>query len=234
MSCQLSVILPTYNECDHIAELLTSICRSLKTVTTSFEVIVVDDDSPDGTAEKAAQVGESQVQVLVRHGERGLAGAVRYGIERSTGDALLIMDADFNHRPEDIPRLLAALDTAEVVVGSRYVRGGGMHGPRWRYWSSWLLNMWIRLWAGSRIRDNTSGFFCIKQSILRNLDYDLVFIGYGDYCMRLLHECQRHGWRIAEVPVVYSTRKSGISKTRFLKYSWQYLRTVQQLRERSH
>jgi dolichol-phosphate mannosyltransferase len=233
MPCDLSIILPTYNERDHIVELLHSICRIVEPLTPSFEIVVVDDDSPDGTAEEAARVDECRVRVVRRRGERGLAGAVRCGIEHSAGHTLLIMDADFNHRPEDIPRLFTRLASADVVVGSRYVRGGGMHGPRWRKWSSWLMNLLVRRGTGSRVRDNTSGFLCFERSVLRNLDCDMIFLGYGDYCIRLLHEFQVHGRRIAEVPVVYGTRKSGISKTSFLRHSGQYVRTVQQIRGHS-
>jgi len=155
---------------------------------------------------------------------------VRYGIEHSAGRTLVIMDADFNHRPEDIPRLLAALDTADVVVGSRYVPEGGMPDSRWRYASSWLLNVWIQWRTGSRIHDHTSGFLVLGRTLLRHLDLEATFVGYGDYCIRLLHQFQKHECHIAEVPVVYGLRKSGVSKTRLLGYVPRYLRTVEQIR----
>jgi len=230
MPCDLSVILPTYDEGNHIGELLRAISRVLAPTVPSFEVIVVDDSSPDGTAREAARANEGHVRVLVRQGDRGLAAAILHGIENSAGHTLVFMDADFNHDPEDIPRLLAAVATAEVAVGSRYVPGGAMKGLRWRCWSSSLMNLLIRLGTGSSIRDNTSGFLCFKRSLLHSLDCDKIFIGYGDYCIRFLDQCQMQALSIVEVPVVYGTRRSGTSKTRFLKYSWQYLRAVQQLR----
>lgn len=230
MPCDLSVILPTYDEGKHIVELLRAISRVLAPTVPSFEVIVVDDNSPDGTAGEATRAAEGHVRVLVRQGDRGLAAAILHGIQNSRGHTLVIMDADFNHDPVDIPRLLAAVATAEVAVGSRHVHGGGMSGPRWRYWSSSLMNLLVRLWTGSSIRDNTSGFLCFSRSLLSSLDCDNIFVGYGDYCIRFLDQCQMQALSVVEVPVVYGTRRSGTSKTSYLKYSWQYVRAVQRIR----
>jgi len=226
----LSIVLPTYNERGHIRALLTAIASVMDQALVPFEVVVVDDASPDRTADEAAAVADARVRVLVRHRERGLATALRHGIEHSQGRALLLMDADFNHQPADIPRLYSALQAADIVVGSRVLPGGGMQGPPWRFWSSWLVNAVIRAAGGSRVRDNTSGFLCFTRDVLAGLDADKLFIGYGDYCIRLLHACQSRGLRIVEVPVVYGRRRSGGSKTRFLWYAWQCLRTVREIR----
>jgi dolichol-phosphate mannosyltransferase len=228
----LSIVLPTYNERGHIRTLLVAIAGVLDQAQVHFEVLVVDDASPDGTAAEATAVPDPRVRVLVRQRDRGLATALRHGIEHSRGRALLLMDADFNHQPADIPRLYSTLQAADIVVGSRFLPRGGMQGPAWRYWSSWLVNAMIRAASGSRVRDNTSGFLCLKRDVMAGLDADAIFVGYGDYCIRVLHACQRRGLHIVEVPVMYGHRGSGGSKTRFLSYAWQCLRTVRDIRER--
>ncbi len=228
--CDLSVILPTYNERDHIAELVSTLCNVIEPACPSFEILLVDDSSPDGTADEVRGIGDPRVNVHVRVTDRGLAKAVRYGLEHSRGRFLVAMDADFNHRPGDVPRLFAAAQRADVAVGSRYVRGGGMEGPTWRYWGSWLINRWIQLRLGSRVRDNTSGFLCFSRDVLQSLDAERIFYGYGDYAIRFLYLAQQKGWRVAEVPVVYSVRKSGASKTRFVHYLGQYLQVIEDIR----
>lgn len=225
----LSVVLPTYNERDHIADLVLSVCEVLDS-TCNFEVIVVDDSSPDGTAGEVQRLAEPRVKTYVRNTDRGLGKAIRYGLERTDGHWLAVMDADFNHRPVDLPRLFHAAQCTDIAVGSRFAPGGGMEGPAWRYWGSWLINEWIQLRLGSRVRDNTSGYLCFHRGVLRGLDADRIFFGYGDYAIRLLCLAQRQGWAVAEVPVKYSARKSGSSKTRFIQYLGQYLQVVESIR----
>ncbi len=231
MSSDVSVVLPTYNEGGHIAALIAAICEIVQPATRSLEIVVVDDASPDDTAMSARSVPNCPVNVLVRGGERGLASAIRRGIECSHGQVLVLMDADFNHRVEDIPRLLAALQGKDVAVGSRYVQGGGMPGSLMRWLGSWMLNEWIALRTSSGLHDHTSGFVALRRRTLDSLDRDRVFVGYGDYCMRLLCALRRTGASIIEVPVVYGARRSGESKTRLFHSLGPYLRTTEQLRD---
>ena len=234
MAADVSVVLPTYNEEGHIAELVRAVCALVQPCAGSLEIVVVDDASPDGTAMRARSIEGCPVKVVERESERGLASAVRRGIECSRGEVLIVMDADFNHRVEDTPRLLAELDQADVAVGSRFVRGGGMPGSRMRYWGSWLLNTWIALRTESGLHDHTSGFLALGRGVLEDLDFDTVFRGYGDYCIRLLCALRRGGARITEVPVRYGQRKSGESKTRLLPFLMPYLRTTEQIRGSPH
>jgi dolichol-phosphate mannosyltransferase len=228
----ISVVLPTFNESLNIHELLREIRLALGGQD-EWEILVVDDASPDGTAAAVAEAGrdDSRIRLLARS-ERGLAGAVRHGCERAIGDVIVVMDSDFNHRPEHIPELLAALPACDLVVGSRYVAGGGMPRSRLRFALSGLYNVAVRSILALPTRDNLSGFLAFRPSLLGVLPADDVFVGYGDYAIRLIQAVHRAGGRIAEVPAVYGTRPYGESKTRFLYHLMTYTRTVLELRRR--
>jgi len=225
----LSVILPTYNEQGNIVPLV----RQLKDLLagTPKEIIVVDDDSPDGTAQlvRDAFADDGEVRLIVRCENRGLANSIREGIENASGDVIVVMDSDGNHQPEDVVMLLHVASNADIVVGSRFIYGGGMSNL-FHYYLSYLFNIFIRLAAGSRLNDNLSGFFSIHREKLLALDFDRIFWGYGDYFFRLLLLCQRQGFRLVEIPVFYGERKHDISKTGFFRifarYTGEVLRII--------
>jgi dolichol-phosphate mannosyltransferase len=228
----VSVILPTYNEREGIAELVGEILTVARRAGLPLEVLVVDDASPDGTAEHVEAVfrGDPAVRVHVRRGERGLASAIHRGIREARGDVVAIMDSDGNHDPALLPLMVRCVEHFDVVIGSRYVLGGGMMTSRFRYWASYAFNVLIRIVLGLRIHDNLSGYLAFRPALLRDLDARAVFYGYGDYAIRLLHHVVRHGGRVLEIPTVYRFRKGGESKTRFLAYFWTYLASVFRLR----
>ncbi|MBI3456863.1 MAG: glycosyltransferase [Candidatus Rokubacteria bacterium] len=228
----VSVILPTYNERDGIAELVGEILAIARAAHLDVEVVVVDDDSPDGTAAHLEAVfrTEPAVRVRVRHGERGLATAVRRGLAEARGDLAVVMDSDGNHDPALLPLMARCAEEFDVVIGSRYVLGGGMLTSAFRYWASYAFNLLIRIVLGLRIHDNLSGYLAFRRSLLERLDPDRIFYGYGDYAIRLLHQVVRRGGRVLEIPTVYRFRKGGESKTRFLAYFWTYLGSVFRLR----
>src|SRR6185503_5779464 len=174
------------------------------------EVLVVDDASPDGTAAHVRTVfeGDPAVRVHVRHDERGLASAIYRGIQEARGDVVVLMDSDGNHDPTLLPLMVRCVEYFDVVIGSRYVLGGGMLTSRFRYWASYAFNIVIRVVLGLRIHDNLSGFLAIRP----------------------LHHVVREGGRVLEIPTVYRFRKGGESKTRFLAYLWTYLASVFRLR----
>ncbi|MFB6218002.1 MAG: polyprenol monophosphomannose synthase, partial [Halobacteriaceae archaeon] len=168
----LSVIVPTYNERENIGPLLERIDATLDS---EYEVVVVDDDSPDGTWEVAREhADEYPVRVVRRREESGLATAVVRGIEEATYDVLVVMDADLQHPPETIPDLLAALeDGADIAVGSRLVEGGGMpdFGPHRRlisYGANLVARILLREVRG--VRDLQSGFFAFRRSVVWGAD----------------------------------------------------------------
>lgn len=228
----VSVILPTYNEREGIAEIIAEILGTVRGAALDAEVLVVDDASPDGTAAhvKAVFEGDAAVRVHVRHGERGLATAIYRGIQEARGDVVVLMDSDGNHDPHLLPLMVRCVDYFDVVIGSRYVLGGGMLTSRFRYWASYAFNIVIRVVLGLRIHDNLSGFLAFRPALLRGIAPETVFYGYGDYAIRLLHHVVREGGRVLEIPTVYRFRKGGESKTRFLAYLWTYLTSVVRLR----
>ena len=228
----VSVVLPTYNEREGIAELVAEILGVARGAGLQIEVLVVDDASPDGTAAHVETVFQADraVRVHVRRDERGLASAIYRGIREARGDVIVLMDSDGNHDPVLLPLMVRCVEDFDVVIGSRYVLGGGMLTSRFRYWGSYAFNILIRIVLGLRIHDNLSGYLAFRPALLHGLDADAVFYGYGDYAIRLLHHVVRHGGRVLEIPTVYRFRKGGESKTRFSAYLWTYLASVFRLR----
>jgi dolichol-phosphate mannosyltransferase len=225
-------VLPTYNEKENIGDLIQTILEVLSPLTIQKQIIVVDDNSPDGTADLVRKRFSSQPEVflLLRKEERGLATAIAKGIEQSQGDVIAVMDTDFNHHPKDLVRLLEKISEADLVVGSRYITGGGMRTSTMRYLGSWVFNVFIRLVLGSPIKDNLSGFLVLKKKVINQLKNKNIFYGYGDYCIRLIHFARKAGLVIREVPVIYEFRLGGESKTDFIKYLVSYTKAVLALR----
>jgi dolichol-phosphate mannosyltransferase len=228
----ISVILPTYNEREGIAELAAELLAITRAARLDAEVLVVDDDSPDGTAAHLAEVfrAEPALRVHVRRGERGLATAIRRGIAEARGDVIAVMDSDGNHDPALLPLMVRCAEDFDVVIGSRYVLGGGMLTSTFRYWASYAFNILIRVVLGLRIHDSLSGYLAFRRSLMDRLSADTIFYGYGDYAIRFLYQVVRQGGRVLEVPTVYRFRKGGESKTRFFAYFWTYLASVFRLR----
>ncbi len=228
----LSVVLPTYNEREGIAELVAEILMVARRAGLDPEVLVVDDASPDGTAAHVEAVFRSDpaVRVRVRQTERGLATAIHLGIREARGDVVVVMDSDGNHDPALLPLMVRCVEEFDVVIGSRYVLGGGMLTSRFRYWASYGFNVLIRAVLALNIHDNLSGYLAFRKTLVNEIEPAAVFYGYGDYAIRLLHHVVRRGGRVLEIPTVYRFRKGGESKTRFLAYFWTYLASVFRLR----
>jgi len=241
----VSVILPTYNERDNICDLIDAIEQTLGPLGWPYEVLVMDDKSPDGTAEIVRQrynlaVGADQnqigtggglVRLHVRTKNKGLANSIRDGLERATGRTLVVMDTDFNHDPAMIPQMVDLLRYYDLVIGSRFVMRGGMEDTA-RYRASMLYNVFIRLLFQTQIQDNLSGFFAVRRDRFFNLapKFDKIFYGYGDYFIRLLLMAWRTNWKILEVPVFYILRRHGQSKTGFWAIFRDYTKAVLKLR----
>jgi dolichol-phosphate mannosyltransferase len=227
-----SIILPTYNESGNIENLLNAIEDNLLSLGEPAEIVVVDDNSPDGTAEivgKHQTCKDVNVHLIVRTNERGLATAIKQGIHESQGEKILVMDTDFNHDPIIIPRMILLLQYYDLVIGSRFVQGGGME-DRVRNVFSQVFNNFIRLILWHKIQDNLSGFFAMRRDALFNLDHDSIFRGYGEFFIRLTYQSRRKGLTILEVPVFYKLRKEGQSKSNFMRMLVDYTGCVFSLR----
>lgn len=228
---KVSVILPTYNEKGNIVPLVTNIIENLSNKNVEKEIIVVDDNSPDQTGILAKDTfsGDETIKVFIRTNEKGFASAIRYGIEHSTGDILIVMDTDFNHDPKMIPQMIDLLKYYDIIIGSRYVMNGGME-DHFRYLGSYLYNIFLRQVLRTQIQDNTCGFFSIRRNRLFALNFDKIFFGYGDYFFRLLFYAKNHKYGILEIPVYYQLRKSGESKTSLLPVLGEYTVAALKLR----
>lgn len=205
-------VLPTYNERENIVPLIVAV-RQL-----GVEVLVVDDDSPDGTASAAEgrAAGDGGVHVVVRRGRRGrgYAGAegFRWAVERGY-DLVVEMDADFSHPPEDVPRLIDAARDADVVVASRLVAGGGEEGRSFaRRWLTYCSNLLIRLVLGVGVRDCTTGFRCFRREALEAVRPDRLFSPGPGIVQEVLYLCHIKGLRVREIPFVFRQRREGESK----------------------
>lgn len=240
----VSVVLPTYNERDNICDLVDAICAVLSPAGYRFEIVVVDDSSPDGTAEvvrRRYRLDEEggrlprhplgSLRLFVRTQDKGLAASIRDGLILAQGQTLVVMDTDFNHDPGMIPQMVDLLRYYDLVIGSRFVMRGGME-DRLRYHFSQVYNIFIRVLFQTQIQDNLSGFFAVRRERLFSLAplFGSIFYGYGDYFIRLLLVAWRSDWKILEAPVFYILRRHGTSKTGFWSVFKQYTAAVLRLR----
>lgn len=204
---KVSIVIPTYNEKEHIANLVANI---YKTIEAPLEVIVVDDNSPDGTADIVAELDFPGL-ILIRRKARGLATAFHRGILEATGDIIGWMDADQTMPPEVMKKLITQLDEHHIAIGSRYVEGGSDNRPRFRTLASEFINGLAQLILGGGIKDYDSGFIAIRREVF---DYvTLMPYGYGDYFIEFLYDAHKAGLKILEVGYAFSDRSVGISKS---------------------
>ncbi len=224
---QVSVILPTYNEAKNIVPLIEAIAEHLGAAGISYEVIVVDDNSPDGTADQVRERfgEEGAVRLFVRTEGRGLATAIAHGIRQAQGDCVAVMDTDFNHDPAMLPQMVRFLEYYDIIIGSRFVMGGGME-QQWRYNASFLFNLFVRIVLRTQIQDNLCGFFTIRRDKLLTMDLERIFVGYGDYFMHFLYLAWRAKYTMLEVPTYYILRRHGSSKSRFMHMLVSYTRAA--------
>jgi dolichol-phosphate mannosyltransferase len=226
---RVSVVLPTYNEAANILPLIEAILKDAPD-DRDVEIIVVDDNSPDGTHQivRNHYANQKSVRCLRRTKNRGFANSIREGIDTASGEVVVVMDSDFTHEPKEIPKMLHMEKIFDLVTGSRFCAGGNMQDKA-HYLASFCFNLFLRIILKTQIQDNLGGFFCIQKQKLKDLPLEKIFYGYGDYFFRLLFYAEKKGYSIIELPCLYMKRKKGASKSKFINmlfsYSWMALKT---------
>ncbi len=208
------VIIPTYNERENLVPLLKQIFSE----GLPLEVLIIDDNSPDGTGAVADEIAasDSRVHTMHRAGKMGLGSAYvagfQYALERDY-DAVFEMDADFSHNPDSLPEFLRELETADLVVGSRYLHGVTVvNWPLSRLILSYGANLYSRIITGLPLKDATGGFKCFRREVLEAIDLTRVRSdGYG-FQIEINFKAWRKGFRIREIPILFVDRRAGESK----------------------
>lgn len=228
----ISIILPTYNEAGNILALIDKIEAAVP-VGWRYEILVMDDNSPDGTFELARQRAEHDpnVKAIRRTSDRGFARSIRDGIERAHASRIIVMDSDLTHDPVEIPRLLHVGEIFDIVSGSRFCAGGRMVDTA-HYVASMIFNWGLRILIGTQVQDNLGGYFTARRGAILKLPLDEIFYGYGEYYFRLLHFAQHAGYSIVEIPSSYMLRGTGKSKSNWLRMLRTYSLSAIRLRIR--
>ena len=212
------VITPTYNEKENIENII----RKVFSLPKEFDILIVEDNSPDGTADivkRLMQEFPDRLFIKERKGKLGLGTAYldgfRWGLEHGY-DYMSEMDADFSHNPDDLPRLYEACSTGkgDVVIGSRYVDGkiSVVNWPMGRLMMSYYASVYVRLVTRMKVFDSTAGFVCYSRKVLERMKFDKVkFVGYA-FQIEMKYTATRLGFRIFEVPIIFTDRVLGTSK----------------------
>lgn len=210
------VIIPTYNEIENIEAIL----RAVFALDKAFDVLVVDDNSPDGTAQMVRSLQSEYPERLhleVRSGKSGLGTAYVHGFKWAINkkyDYIFEMDADFSHNPADLEKLyIACVKGADLAIGSRYVTGVNVvNWPLNRVLMSYYASSYVRTITGMTIRDATAGFICYRRKVLESVNLDRIkFVGYA-FQIEMKYRAYANGFNIVEVPIIFTDRTKGESK----------------------
>lgn len=207
----VSVILPSYNEKENIIEAVQRIQKALGGQLK--EIIVVDDNSPDGTWKLVEELNDPKVRLIRRMSEKGLASALDDGVKAAQGEIISWMDCDLGLPPEELPRLVEGLsgnEEVDVMIGSRYAPGGKDLRPWGLVFLSRVFNLYTALLLGFKVRDYTSGFVAVKKEVLSNVSWSRE--GFGEYFTEFAYKAVKKGYKIKEVGYEYRLRKKGTSK----------------------
>ncbi len=208
------VVIPTYNESENVDRLLPAVLGQSPDV----DVLIVDDNSPDGTARLVQEMmaKEPRIHLLEREGKMGLgtayvAGfkfALQYGYE-----FVMEMDADFSHSPKEIPNFLKKIESADLVLGSRYIGGVRiLNWPMQRLLLSYSANVYTRLITGLPLSDATGGFKCFRRTVLEAIDLDQIKSNGYAFQIEMSYKAWKKKFRLAEIPIIFMDRRSGVSK----------------------
>ena len=209
-------MVPTYNEKNNVESLV----NQLLALPLDVRVIVVDDNSPDGTgaiADRLANEHAGRLDVIHRSGKLGLGTAYVTGFKRALSretDLICTMDADFSHEPRYVPELVSKIQQGyDLVIGSRYVDGGGTSGCTInRKLLSWGANAFARAALGLHAHDATAGFRCYRREVLEQVGVDAIKADGYSFLIEMLYRVQRQGWRVGESPILFQNRRQGVSK----------------------
>ncbi len=224
-------IIPTYNEKENIVSLVPAIFK----VMPQAAVLVVDDDSPDGTAEAVRELGRGYQKLSVhqRTSERGFGRSYLDGFKKVMGDnheAIVMMDADFSHDPAAVPAMIEKLADYEVVIGSRYTSGGGIKNWSWRRrLLSRFANYYAKLILNSPVSDLTTGFMCLQRSALDKIDLDAIRSEGYSFLIELKYRLIKAGCSFHEHPIIFDERREGQSKMS-AKVIWEAIWTPWRIR----
>lgn len=210
------VIIPTYNEKENIEKMI----RKVFSLKTPFNLLIVEDNSPDGTAKivkKLQKEFPKQLHILERKGKLGLGTAYIAGFNWALENGyeyIFEMDCDFSHNPDDLERLYSAvMNGADLAIGSRYISGiNVVNWPLGRVLMSYFASMYVRIVTGMKIMDTTAGFKCYRRKVLETIDFEKIkLVGYG-FQVEMKFTAYKFGFSIVEVPIVFTDRKEGTSK----------------------
>lgn len=213
-SMKAIVVIPTYNESKNIIRIIDKICS----VHSSIDILVVDDNSPDGTGDLVkAKIAENiRIHILEREGKMGLGTAYlagfRYALENNY-QVIMEMDADFSHNPEEIPNFLKKIETYDLVLGSRYIKGVNVvNWPLKRLLLSYFANLYTRIITGMDVKDATGGFKCFRASALSQINFDEVKSNGYSFQIEMTYRLWKKGAKIKEIPIIFVDRLEGVSK----------------------
>ncbi len=210
----IRVIIPTYNEKENI----TALVNRILALDLNVRIIIVDDNSPDGTGHLVDKLAKDNVRISVIHRQSklGLGTAYIAGFKEGLAEGaerLITMDADFSHDPSFIPALVDLAGHFHITIGSRYIPGGGVlnWGHRRRF-LSWGANRFARTMLGLKANDCTAGFRCYHREVLLDIDLDRIFSDGYSFLVEMIFKCQRQGYSIGEIPIIFANRERGQSK----------------------
>jgi len=213
---RIIVVIPTYNESENIGQLILHILK----LHPNFDILVVDDNSPDGTGKVVEELAKQsdRIRILPRPRKYGLGSAYRVGFNyvlsrTSYYDRIIQMDADFSHQPRYLDILLEVTKRKDISIGSRYIEGGTI--VNWsltRRVFSYCANFYVRFWLGIGVKDCTSGFRCFRRDVLANVQFDAIKSNGYLFQIEMLISCLKLGYSFAEVPIVFVDRAKGKSK----------------------
>lgn len=229
----ISVVFPSYNESENIVKAIERVAKVLDQ--SLLEIIIVDDNSPDGTWKIVEELNHPKVKLIRRINDRGLASALAAGIEKAKGDIIVWMDCDLGLPPEEIPNLVEKLGDYDLAIGSRFVGIGRDLRKRWITMSSHLINVIAQLFLGSRIKDYTSGFIAVRREVFNTVKINPK--GFGEYFIEFVYRCRKNEFKITEVGYIYGDRAGGVSKSSdnfiiFLKLGFKYFLKILELKVR--
>ena len=216
---KLSIIIPTYNEAENVENIIEQITNICKEHNISVEIVIVDDNSPDGTSNIVKKIAKTnqRVKLIQREGKLGLGAAYiagfKYALELNS-DLIMTMDADLSHNPKDIPKFVEKIGSGyDLVLGSRYISGGGI--GNWgihrtimskgaNYLAKYILNL--------KTNDNTTGYRCYTKRVLQEINLDAIKSNGYSFLMEIMFLCQKNNLKIGETPIYFDVRKHGTSK----------------------